>query len=342
MAEISYSFAMEAEQLLLDGKAEEALNLCIEGLQVFPEYPSAYGIQAKAYKELGDTRNALVVLADALMMFPNNKILLNLQNLIIEEQNAITGNENKDLAELTHTGELQSGSISYIDKPEQESDVQEHEIQEVTFSSELYTLDELFSGPDETLTSCSEPDSGIALDVEKEPQIESEISSSDNLLERKENQYDESEIENVMDSNDSESEPLVDSTKPELIPGLHNSYLKLVSNKSQIDSPTDILPDFPEFELAIEKESDAGDDILKLAVQLNDAKIPVVKESSAPEESEFDPEFLVISEFMAENYVKQNAYKEAIYVYEKLAVGTPEKAGYYKQIINDLAVITNT
>lgn len=53
MSDISPLFALEAENLLTNGHTEDAIELCKKGLEVYPDYPAAISILAKAYNLLG-------------------------------------------------------------------------------------------------------------------------------------------------------------------------------------------------------------------------------------------------------------------------------------------------
>ncbi|HRP01971.1 MAG TPA: hypothetical protein PLE30_04910 [Candidatus Kapabacteria bacterium] len=65
MNEISPLFALEAEQLLLSGFIEEAIELCNKGLEVYPNYPVAQVILAKSYQVLGDKISSDKIISQA-------------------------------------------------------------------------------------------------------------------------------------------------------------------------------------------------------------------------------------------------------------------------------------
>lgn len=75
MSEISVLFAVEAEQLLLAEMYEEAIELCNSGLNVYPEYASAYGIIARALQQLGRSSEATEIINNAVKQFPTNRLL---------------------------------------------------------------------------------------------------------------------------------------------------------------------------------------------------------------------------------------------------------------------------
>lgn len=96
MSEISPLFVLEAEQLLLTGFVDEAIELCKEGLSVYPDYTTAKVLLDKAYS-LKDEQN-------------NN---LNLKNQIDEYE---FSEENKDIEkqneEKTYISELNNSAES--------------------------------------------------------------------------------------------------------------------------------------------------------------------------------------------------------------------------------------
>ncbi len=65
MDEISPLFALEAEQLLLSGFAEEAIEICNNGLAVYPDYPVARVILARAYNLIGKKEQSELILKEA-------------------------------------------------------------------------------------------------------------------------------------------------------------------------------------------------------------------------------------------------------------------------------------
>ena len=66
-------FAIEAEKLLNQGKVQEAIDLCLEGLKQYPKYASAEAVLARAYKEIGDDEKADETLAKAIEKNPLNR-----------------------------------------------------------------------------------------------------------------------------------------------------------------------------------------------------------------------------------------------------------------------------
>ncbi|NOY06116.1 MAG: tetratricopeptide repeat protein [Chlorobi bacterium] len=83
-------------------------------------------------------------------------------------------------------------------------------------------------------------------------------------------------------------------------------------------------------------------DIESLAMSLENARIPVIKESDLiPERREVDEkkvdlEKRPVTETLAKIYTQQEKYKEAIIEYERLIMKNPERAEYYRSKIREL------
>ncbi len=101
MSEISVLFAVEAEQLLLTEMYDEAIELCNSGLNVYPEYASAYGIIARALQQLGRSSEATEVINNAVKQFPTNRLLKTIAEDIKKQAVIIAANEAIDFAKST-------------------------------------------------------------------------------------------------------------------------------------------------------------------------------------------------------------------------------------------------
>ncbi|MCX6155897.1 MAG: hypothetical protein NT007_17255 [Candidatus Kapabacteria bacterium] len=85
MQEITPLFAIDAEEMLESGFIEEAIELCIDGLSVYPEYSSAYYILALAYKKNGDFENYKQTVTKSSSLFPSSRAISALINNIENE-----------------------------------------------------------------------------------------------------------------------------------------------------------------------------------------------------------------------------------------------------------------
>lgn len=77
---VSYNFALEAQRLLGSGQAAQAAQLCEQGLDMYPDYATAYAIQARAYLQMNDIEAAFRSVERGLQRFPTNKALVMLDD----------------------------------------------------------------------------------------------------------------------------------------------------------------------------------------------------------------------------------------------------------------------
>lgn len=74
MEEISVFFAVDAEQYLISGFPQEAIDLCQRGLEAYPDYSAAYTVLARAYKALGEDDKAAEILDSAAEKFSDKRL----------------------------------------------------------------------------------------------------------------------------------------------------------------------------------------------------------------------------------------------------------------------------
>lgn len=107
--EISPLFAVDAEELLDSGKIEEAIDLCLEGLKVYPGYPAGEAVLARCYKISGNNDKANEILDSAMSKNPFNKALETLKKYDIEiPKKEISAVENKN-------NEVENDYLNYDD-----------------------------------------------------------------------------------------------------------------------------------------------------------------------------------------------------------------------------------
>lgn len=85
--DITPLFAVDAEELLDLGKVQEAIDLCLKGLEVYPGYPAGEAVLAKCYKFSGDTEKANEILEEAIANNPFNKALHTLKKFDLDYSN---------------------------------------------------------------------------------------------------------------------------------------------------------------------------------------------------------------------------------------------------------------
>lgn len=74
MEEITVFFAVDAEQYLISGFPQEAIDLCQRGLEAYPDYSAAYTVLARAYKALGEDDKAADILDKAAEKFSDKRL----------------------------------------------------------------------------------------------------------------------------------------------------------------------------------------------------------------------------------------------------------------------------
>lgn len=74
MEEITVFFAVDAEQYLISGFPQEAIDLCRRGLEAYPDYSAAYTVLARAYKAMGEDDKAADILDKAAEKFSDKRL----------------------------------------------------------------------------------------------------------------------------------------------------------------------------------------------------------------------------------------------------------------------------
>ncbi len=88
MASPSPLFAIEAQDLLSQGRVDDAIQLCRSGLALYPDYPTAYKVLADALILAGDPDSANEKLNDALLRMPGDSQLQRIRQQMKERQAA--------------------------------------------------------------------------------------------------------------------------------------------------------------------------------------------------------------------------------------------------------------
>lgn len=162
--EISPLFAVDAEELLEQGKVQEAIDLCLNGLEVYPGYPAGEATLAKCYKLSGNSEKANEILNIAIQKNPFNKALdtlkkydLDLSNIEkIQTKRSKTQVKNKrfpdsttdnldNIENVNSVEEFQNKSFnSNINSIEETTNVVAEELDINNFSENHSTTDEIY------------------------------------------------------------------------------------------------------------------------------------------------------------------------------------------------------
>jgi tetratricopeptide (TPR) repeat protein len=77
--DISPLFAIDAQKLLGTGDASGAVHLLEKGIEVYPEYATAYAVMARAYMQMRDVESAYEWVQRGLKQFPTHRALVILE-----------------------------------------------------------------------------------------------------------------------------------------------------------------------------------------------------------------------------------------------------------------------
>jgi hypothetical protein len=118
---ISPTFALQAHTLLQTGKVEEAIALCERGLEVYPDYATAYGILARAYEQMEKSSTAAAVLERGIQRLPLERSLLRMKTLKESNRPTLSSRSSANPAQETYTEDTSSGML--FTPPAQERDI---------------------------------------------------------------------------------------------------------------------------------------------------------------------------------------------------------------------------
>lgn len=94
MNSVSPLFAVHAEELIHLGNPSEAIELCLNGINVYSDYPIAYAVAAKGYIATENQIEAIKILEKGLLIFPLHKTLQRLYNDILNPAKQDLSDEN--------------------------------------------------------------------------------------------------------------------------------------------------------------------------------------------------------------------------------------------------------
>lgn len=341
-------FAVEAEDLLLEGRVIEALELCKNGIEEYPEYPAAYSIMIRCFISLGKIREAEQSIHYAKDIFRGNKIfdklIIELGNYQIPEDDFGDGEETPILP-----NENNSKHYSYFKhtpKPEEHS-IQSEEIPYA--GSEDISLDDIASNDEWLYDKSTLIDFNTSEDYQKELQFvqneqidieQSHINENAGFLQK---------IHHF--SKFQRTEPYIISSNIGLIPGIEfpgllnepdlskgrgfdfASSIKglediSISSGSSINID-EMLPPLGKVE---------NDEFSLLAIRLDGVKIGKADNFENYEDvsEDYDSQDNAITETIASIYEKQGAYEQALDAYTILLELHPEKKDIYLPIINEI------
>lgn len=330
MSDISLLFAVEAEQLLLAGMPEEAIELCNQGLLVYPGYAAAISVLVRAYSEMGNAVKASKIIDD------NSKILpANSYNLLKKILNDYRVAENDFIAK-NNTSVIEDDNTAVNDSEEFFSDEQQNPLRtdyqsEINDSEEFNPVDELWN--DETYNApISDYDSFLVEEypLENEPEIPS-LTIYDELNDKSKIEIIEPIINIKTDEEEytkydfSKDKSVLKAVNIELIPGLK----RFEENKGQLLFSVNKKVLKENVVKTIRRQSDFMSILTRLSKAENikpDYQTKIERNKTS----------VVITDTIAGILEQQGSYQEAKNAYLELIKKYPNKESYYIQKISEI------
>lgn len=387
-------FAVEAQELLDEGKVQEAIDLCNEGLKIFPNYQAAVGILAQAYKQIGDEEKANETLNEAIEKFPTSKSLGNLKKFDLELPKFIE-TDIEDIKEMNSEDIL--ADLSKYEEHDSNIEEVEEGLDDVGFGEYDFGDEVVDEAIEEEIVEIEDEDSlgeeiesnvefNIELNDEFEDDSETDLADKFEDIDGEEDVLVDIEDENVDiidvlgDENefgDDEIEETIIDESLEILDSKEVGNEKDEDLESDVDEVVeldmldkdlfgewninelmprfsyefnlDTLPDLEfierfkgvELELPIYFGDDSASNTLELdtlAKNLEGAKIGPAGSKPNVAEGDFSEvnQPQIATETLAKIYEEQDAFGEAIRIYELLAEQEPERNEYFESKIEKL------
>ncbi len=346
MTSISPTFALQAHTLLEGGQPVEAISLCEQGIELYPDYTTAYTVLAKAYRLTGDIRAAVESIERGLQRMPLDRSLLRLHSQMrhpASEQ--IPGAAPEPEQPEIELPEPEQPEIELPEPEQPEIELPEPEQPEIELPEPEQPQERNTVQP----TSAEQPATA--------PQLFTAVPGGIKLVQAHGNGHHAPQrhthlrvIESAGESSDMPS-LIWRSRNVRLIPGLEFTPLRFESKKDKLYRRTYKIPDpppFPDFPvekkkaIRLQPEESRGNltPLEELARRLEAARIPRVEEEEShpviepTTDTERRP--AMVSETIARIYEMQGATQEAIRAYEALARQKPDQADVYLKKAREL------
>ncbi len=352
MTELSPLFAIEAEKLLEQGRVPEAIDLCRQGIEEYPDYASAFGTLAKAYKLIGEQDQLDSTIRGAMERFPlirtikNIKVNVEAFDSLPENEVVATAGIPEEIAE-TELVETEIVAIEETEEPEADHAITDEEPETVATEEVIENEIETADTEEEIITSEEK-----VTEVSVESTISDFISQSEQGKSAKLKATDLGLIPGLDFANDEPSlKPVFELSDEPII--IEEANEETDSSEISIDSPTKITSETDssdtdssgsdpapeitaeklekELLAAMKKESELSE----MAEQINELAGIAAKEEKEDVNGKTQEHDLT-SETLAGILEDQGAYKEALEAYEVLIETKPENSEFYSQKIIEL------
>ena len=347
-------FALDAEELFEIGQYTDAVALCKQGLELYPEYASGYAVLYKALLALEHISEAQNCLEKGLTFLPANRILIRLLNEHHDKYGLLYIEELPEFPAVFQTEETDTTISEKADTDESSDELYiESDFETVTAESDFintvsyHTEDNTEENADfeekmeqQTLTedALSEvvPTEEVVVDVspkgvQPETHVRSEKVSSTPMR--------------VIENAEQGEKVLIRASSIGLIPGLQFVPITLRKPARRFSSELPELPAFREFRKppilpAIKELTStvkARTPLEELAARLEKARVAIVQEDTPTVHDTKDVEIVTpATETVAKIYETQGAYSQAVRVYEELIRSKPESASRYEELIQKI------
>ena len=369
MEDISPLFAVEAEELLEEGKLEDAIELCKKGIEAYPDYPSAYTILASAANRLKNYDLSLEYLKKALDEFPGNKVIKGTYSKTEELAKNEIENEppqtDEDIMIGTdkHTVSEEESAQEEENKLEEESkqhseenteDIREEKTElheETAVEEENKTEEKTESEPEELETEIEQKKESEIIDEESgiiEEDSETKLQEDEEDIQEDKTELTKSNSESAHEAEDKVKSPEIDEinynyTEPEnlraaeidLIPGFKISSIEASNYDAgmKVKNYNRFLRSKMEVNT---KDLPEDNPYSKIAENIKKSKIEPEKTAPKKEiENKNDPA-AIVSDTMANIYYRQGAYMQALEIYKKLIEKNPSKKEEYEERISQI------
>ncbi|MFC2130734.1 hypothetical protein ACFLSQ_04820 [Bacteroidota bacterium] len=304
MSEKNPLFLIEAEQLIQSGLFDESVALCIKGLEDYPEYTTAHVILALAYEQKGEINNALNTVNAAINDFPDSITLINVLNRLPDEIFEDVSPESIGSTEDIGADIFENG----VETDENENEVTKQEL-----------FDEQLCRYDEVENSFSLP-GGFLRKYITSAEDRTKISEIHGLP----------KIENIKYKNRKDLTKERSSYRKTLfIPDIPISGIEEPIKEEFLNDKTTLTE---EAKMPSEFESN----IEKLAKKLEEVSFHNNNSGGIPPSDSERISPGIISETMANIYIAQGAYEEAVMAYKQLLILNPDKEEYYSEKIQSI------
>ncbi len=369
MAKISPFFALDAVNLFENSNYDDAIALCIEGIEQFPDYLTGYVTIIDLFIKIGNSQKAKEYLDKFKLISNNHKQISELEEILlsfeqpqdnsIADDNEISPDIEEAIEETALNSIIEAYQIELEDNQDSElelSDSQDSSFDELTFNqSELQTeieqsdfipdnleiseLRQSFEEAPANLTfEKNNQDDSFENNLIQEPDIETEIEISDDVSLQSINLPKGFLKAFATAIIPADYHPSINVENKLLIDGLFDYlFYDFSSNKNYSNIEIEANFDINSIISKYEKKSVQDDEIQKLAVKIaNLSKIEIsepIEEGQEEEPVDYTPP---ATETMAKILVQQGQFEKAHQIYLTLAGKEPEKYNYYLEKANEI------